>query len=390
MPGIKQIIDCEIFIKDLLYGFGNPRKTNKIKQEIEELKKSIQQFGIWRDIGIDENNNVIFGNKLSLALKELNIEKTKVKRLIGYTQQELKVVNIKDNEHIGLFDKKEVKNWLDEIKFDNIWENFDIEKKIKKEEKFNEVVTNIFFDDKKIYSLNRDVKFDSDNYWGIPTLKKDMIFDINIEKEDDMEILLSDSDNSKEYYIFLLDENFKRLGKVDINKIILCGFLPDEFQEKVWAYPDIYLTKIKEANIKYSFGYNFSIWNTDARSLNLFNCFRANWITRYLQEIGIKIIPDIRYRDIDSLNYTMLGYPEKIKTMCIEVQHIKNNSEDINLFVKVLTEMIKRFKIEQLIIYYGSTQLRENLRYFLPKEINYIYLLSRQMSKSVRIQKKEI
>jgi len=118
MVKIKKIEDVVIEIKDLRYDFGNPRKTNRAKQEIEELKNSIEQFGSWRSIGIDENNNVIFGNKLSIALKELGIKQTSAKRLIGYSQSELKAINIKDNKHVGEFDNLLLNKWIEEIKID--------------------------------------------------------------------------------------------------------------------------------------------------------------------------------------------------------------------------------------------------------------------------------
>jgi len=114
----KRIEDITTQISDLKYSFGNPRKTNKIKQEIESLKKSIKQFGTWRSIGIDENNNVIFGNKLSMALKELGIQQTSAKRLIGYTNAELKAINIKDNEHVGEWDFDLKFEWEKEIRIE--------------------------------------------------------------------------------------------------------------------------------------------------------------------------------------------------------------------------------------------------------------------------------
>ncbi len=139
---MKKIVDCNIKIADLKYEFGNPRKTNKIKQEIESLKESIQTFGVWRDIGIDENNNVIFGNKLSLALKELNIEKTNAKRLIGYSIEELKAINIKDNEHVGEWDFNLLNDWLKEL--DDFNFNVKFEDKIKTKEKNIKPYNNIY------------------------------------------------------------------------------------------------------------------------------------------------------------------------------------------------------------------------------------------------------
>jgi hypothetical protein len=112
---MKFIEDGFIEISKLKYNFGNPRKTKRLKEEIEELKKSIERYGSWRSIGIDEENNVIFGNKLSMALKELDIKQTPAKKLIGYTQAELKAINIKDNEHVGEFDIELLNEWQKEI-----------------------------------------------------------------------------------------------------------------------------------------------------------------------------------------------------------------------------------------------------------------------------------
>jgi hypothetical protein len=108
---MKSIQDITINISDLRYAFGNPRKKNNEKNEIEEMKSSIEKYGVWRSIGIDEKNNVIFGNKLSLALKQLGIKQTMAKKLIGYTEQELRTINVKDNEHVGEWDFEILKDW---------------------------------------------------------------------------------------------------------------------------------------------------------------------------------------------------------------------------------------------------------------------------------------
>lgn len=106
----------------------------KLSELKEELKKSIEQFGTWRSIGIDENNNVIFGNKLSMALKELGIKQTSAKRLIGYSEVELKAINIKDNEHVGEWDFDLKIKWENEIKLEMPEMDFQINENIKEKE----------------------------------------------------------------------------------------------------------------------------------------------------------------------------------------------------------------------------------------------------------------
>ena len=83
---MKKIIDCEVLIDDLNYDFGNPRKISK--ENLAKLKKSVEQFGVLRSIGIDEDNNVIFGNQLSQAMRQLGIGiPIKAKRLVGYSNR---------------------------------------------------------------------------------------------------------------------------------------------------------------------------------------------------------------------------------------------------------------------------------------------------------------
>ncbi len=153
---MRKIIDCEILLGALKYEFGNPRKTNKIKDEIKNLRESIQQFGVWRDIGIDENNNVIFGNKLSFALKEEfgNDYKIKVKKLSGYTKKQLKAINIKDNLHEGEWDFDFLENWEIDLKdFDISYNENNKEIEEKELKAYNKVHYLLSIDVSKIESI---------------------------------------------------------------------------------------------------------------------------------------------------------------------------------------------------------------------------------------------
>lgn len=69
---------------DIQTNFGNPRKITK--QQYAELKKSIETLGDFRNLVIDEYNNVIAGNQRLSVMKDLNIDTPILcKKLIGYT-----------------------------------------------------------------------------------------------------------------------------------------------------------------------------------------------------------------------------------------------------------------------------------------------------------------
>lgn len=107
---MKRIETVEKKVSELKNGFGNPRKISAKKKD--ELRKSLEMFGDFGLILIDEHDNLIAGNQRVAVLKEMD-ENTVVlcKRLIGYTEAELKAINIKDNTHAGEWDMDLLADW---------------------------------------------------------------------------------------------------------------------------------------------------------------------------------------------------------------------------------------------------------------------------------------
>ena len=98
-------------------GFGNPRKIKKKNKE--ELQESLEQLGDFGLILIDEHDNVIAGNQRVAILKEMDPDATVTcKRLIGYSEAELRTVNIKDNTHSGEWDMDLLADWTADLNLD--------------------------------------------------------------------------------------------------------------------------------------------------------------------------------------------------------------------------------------------------------------------------------
>lgn len=100
---------------DIKTGFGNPRKIKKRK--MEELERSFDENGDFGIYLIDENDNIIGGNqRLKVVLKKYGPDKMLLcKRLIGYTEAELKSINIKDNTHAGDWDLDMLADWTSDL-----------------------------------------------------------------------------------------------------------------------------------------------------------------------------------------------------------------------------------------------------------------------------------
>lgn len=68
---------------------------------------------------IDEKDNVIAGNqRLSVIKAHWPEQELLCKRLIGYTEAELRAINIKDNTHSGEWDLEMLANWTADLNLD--------------------------------------------------------------------------------------------------------------------------------------------------------------------------------------------------------------------------------------------------------------------------------
>lgn len=113
----KRIEVVEMAVKDIKTEFGNPRKINKKK--LKELEKSLEDFGDFGLFLIDEKDNVIAGNMRLSILKNKDPETiVTCKRLIGYTEAELRAINIKDNTHSGEWDLDLLADWTADLNMD--------------------------------------------------------------------------------------------------------------------------------------------------------------------------------------------------------------------------------------------------------------------------------
>lgn len=113
----KRIETIELPVSELKNGFGNPRKIKKKKKE--ELQESLNTFGDFGLILIDEENNIIAGNQRCAVLKEMDPDRVVLcKRLIGYSNAELRAINIKDNVHSGEWDMDVLADWTADLNID--------------------------------------------------------------------------------------------------------------------------------------------------------------------------------------------------------------------------------------------------------------------------------
>ncbi len=122
---MKNIEICYLKPSELKHDFGNPRKISEKKTN--ELKRSLEKLGDHDVIKIDENNNIISGNQRIKAMIQLGIDKPVLcKKLTGYSEKELKAINVQSNLHSGEWDNDKLNEWEDDLKDFDIDLDFEV------------------------------------------------------------------------------------------------------------------------------------------------------------------------------------------------------------------------------------------------------------------------
>ena len=110
----KEIRIVQRRVGDLKLDFGNPRKINKRKRE--DLEESLEAYGDFDIIVINENDQVLGGNQRVKYFQKKNPDTiVDCKQLIGYTVAEQKYVNIKLNSHAGEWDLEGLGDWTADL-----------------------------------------------------------------------------------------------------------------------------------------------------------------------------------------------------------------------------------------------------------------------------------
>lgn len=87
-------------LSDLQYPESNVRVHGE--KQLEELKRSYQQFGQIRPIVIDEKGVIIAGNGLTKALEQLGVEQVEVLQMKNLSENDKKKLMIADNKIYNL------------------------------------------------------------------------------------------------------------------------------------------------------------------------------------------------------------------------------------------------------------------------------------------------
>jgi hypothetical protein len=220
-------------------------------------------------------------------------------------------------------------------------------------------------EDQSIYEYREDVIFDADNWYGIPSLLDHMLCetpptDVWCNKKEchNKSLMLWGSD--------ALPDN--------CNNSFLGFYVDDRRFDSIWFDAVKNLKKIISLNFTAVIEPDFSVWRDEPRALQIYNRYRSQWIARYYQEAGIKIIPSLSWSDDESHKFCLCGIPENVKLVSVQCR-TSVDSTGKKLFERGIKNQLEKINPESIMIYGGECH-RDWLKPIIEPMVDNVFYLS--------------
>lgn len=302
------------------------------QEQIEQIKNSINQFGMNDPIAIWKNNTIIEGHGRYIACQELGFKKVPIIRLDKLSNQQRKAYTLIHNKLTMNtdFDLDILNEELETIKIDmtefgfeleNIDMNFDVED--------TEDYDGYYGDERE--RTNRAYNLDlvenvTNDFWQMPIIEND-----NFIPKD------------------LIGFNY---AKSSDNKDCGIHFYIDDYQfERLWNYPEKYVDVLKQYECILS--PDFSLYLDMPMPMKIWNIYRSRLVGQYFQSKGIKVIPTISWAEKETFSFCFLGIP-KGSIVSISTIGVKQDKNALKIWREGVDEMIKQIEPKAILIYGGK------------------------------------
>jgi hypothetical protein len=394
----------------------NPRRN---KKAVDAVASSIKQFGWRQPIVVDADKVIIVGHTRYLAAQKLGLDKVPVVVAKDLRPDQVKAYRIADNK------TNELAEWdvgllSDELKAlsDAGWNNFSdlafsnmeidsllsplaaetysperptlataaeeqshaesegieeepgelqegqrprnyLEEEIEDDAELAEA-------DGSIMTYKEDAIFPSTNRWGFPDLLPHRLWDGDIKG-----VYTIDGDISPTRIVHWGTIGFDERMK----NHVICFYADDyRFESAVWDKSVEFVEKLKKVQPAALVQPDFSIWRDDPPAVQLWNTYRSRYLSRFWQEAGWSIIPNISFADEQTWEWIFDGIPRRIPCAAIQARTSGGSEKAKQFFVKGLHEFCRRVEVGKIFVYGGEH--REWIEPFLPKGPAFVWITS--------------
>ena len=307
---------------DSIKPYENNAKIHS-NEQIEQIKKSIQEFGNNDPIAV-WNNEIVEGHGRYLALKQLNVKDIPIIRLDNLTDEQRKAYTIIHNKLTMNSDfdfdilNNELENIID-INMEDFGFDFDFDIEPKKQNERHR--TN------DTYNLALvDIENSTNDFWQMPIIEND-----NFIPDD------------------LIGFNYAKSSK---EKNVGIHFYLDDYQfERLWNKPEDYIDILQEYDCILS--PDFSLYMDMPMPMKIWNVYRSRQIGHYYQSLGIRVIPTISWGEKATFDFCFKGIP-KNSIVSISTIGVKKDEEAYKIWKDGMDAMIREIEPSTILVYGGK------------------------------------
>lgn len=300
------------------------------KEQIDQIKESILEFGMNDPIAIWKDNIIIEGHGRLLACEELGMDEVPIIRLDNLTDDERKAYTLIHNKLTMNTDFDiEILNYeLENINID--MSNFGFDLGTFEDEEMDFEDDNSYYGDER-ERTNRAYNLDlietlTNDFWQMPIIQND-----NFIPND------------------LIGFNYAKSSE---NKNCGIHFYVDDYQfERVWNYPEKYVDVLKDYECILS--PDFSLYLDMPMPMKIWNIYRSRLVGQYYQSKGIKVIPTISWAEKETFSFCFLGIP-KGSIVSISTIGVKQDQKALQIWREGVDEMIKQIEPKAILVYGGK------------------------------------
>lgn len=291
----------------------NPRDISK--ERLESLAQSIVKYGMFKTLTcwMEGDSYVTGGGNMRFrAMKEILRwpDDKKIQISVNFPSNEAEKIELAllDNQNFGFYNElaaeelispvmSDIDTGLIELPFeptiiqasDDISLGGDLRKSEEEEEGYD------FLGDSEerlggsaVHDLRQAVQFQGAGRFDIPALLDNMLLETNTPK-----CWAGPRATERWDGNYLYNYGSDSMVDLPMERTVVSFYVDDHRFEKIWTDAKKVAVKFLNQKILGIVSPNFSTFFSWPRAVRLFNVYRSRWVARFMQEAGIRIIPDL-------------------------------------------------------------------------------------------------